>query len=67
MRLPTQFVRLPISVDAAVLAAEIASLPEELWRAHPEGAAGNTAVPLVAVRAIRSTTPPSARWRRRRT
>ena len=50
VRLPTQFVRLPISVDAAVLAAEIASLPEELWRAHPEGAAGNTAVPLVAVR-----------------
>ena len=48
MRLPTEFVKLPIRVDAAALAAEVAALPEQIWRDHPEGAAGNTAVPLVA-------------------
>ena len=48
MRLPTEFVKLPIRVDAAALAAEVAALPEAIWRDHPEGARGNTAVPLVA-------------------
>src|SRR6478735_1672585 len=48
MRLDTPFVRLPIRVDPAVLAAEVDALPPELWRAHPEGAPGNTAVPLIA-------------------
>ena len=48
MRLPTEFVKLPIRVDAETLAAEILALPEQVWRDHPEGAAGNTAVPLVA-------------------
>jgi uncharacterized protein (TIGR03032 family) len=50
MRLDSPFVRLPIRVDAAVLDAEIAALGSDAWRAHPEGAPGNTAVPLVAHR-----------------
>jgi uncharacterized protein (TIGR03032 family) len=35
-------------VDRDALAAEVATLPEQIWRDHPEGAAGNMAVPLVA-------------------
>ena len=50
MRLDAPFVRLPFVVDAAALDAEVAALAPELWRAHPEGAPGNTAVPLVAYR-----------------
>jgi len=48
MRLDAPFVRLPFVVDADALDAEVAALAPELWRAHPEGAPGNTAVPLVA-------------------
>ena len=50
MRLSAPFVRLPLRVDAAALAAEVAALAPDVWRAHPEGAPGNTAVPLVADR-----------------
>ncbi len=50
MRLDAPFVQLPFRVDAAALAAEIAALAPDAWRAHPEGAPGNTAVPLVAHR-----------------
>ena len=50
MRLDAPFVRLPFVVDAAALDAEVGALAPELWRAHPEGAPGNTAVPLVAYR-----------------
>jgi len=49
VRLPRPFVRLPLRVDAARLAAEVAALDVSAWRPHPEGAPGNTAVPLVAV------------------
>jgi len=49
MRLHQPFVRLPLRVDAARLAAEIAAIDEDAWRDHPEGAPGNTALPLVAV------------------
>lgn len=48
MRLEQPFIRLALTVDASLLAAEVAALPESAWRAHPEGAPGNTAVPLVA-------------------
>ena len=48
MRLEYPFIRLALRVDASLLAAEVASLPHSAWRAHPEGAPGNTAVPLVA-------------------
>ncbi len=49
MRLSTPFVRLPLRVAPDALAAEVLGLPAEIWKAHPEGAPGNTAVPLVAV------------------
>ena len=49
MRLPVAFVRLPLAVDAGALAREIDALPESAWKPHPEGAEGNTAVPLVAI------------------
>ncbi|MBM3660880.1 MAG: hypothetical protein FJW95_15460, partial [Actinobacteria bacterium] len=48
VRLPVSFIRLPLVVDADALAAEIAALPASAWKDHPEGAVGNTAVPLVA-------------------
>ena len=48
MRLPTEFLQLPLTFDADALAAEIATLPETAWRAHPQGHAGNSALPLVA-------------------
>src|SRR5512143_4047740 len=48
MRLPVLFARLPFAVDAEALATEVAAIGEEQWRNHPEGARGNTALPLVA-------------------
>lgn len=48
MRLPVAFIRLPITVDAAALRHEIDALPDSAWKPHPQGAAGNTAVPLIA-------------------
>ena len=49
MRLPAAFLRLPFAVDANVLAREVDALDAQAWKDHPEGALGNTAVPLVAV------------------
>src|SRR3954468_1948072 len=49
MRLSQPFVRLPLTVDAARLAREVATIPESAWRGHPEAAPGNTAVVLVGV------------------
>ncbi len=48
MRLPVPFIQLPLQFDAAVLAAEIVALGEDVWMAHPEGFAGNSALPLIA-------------------
>jgi uncharacterized protein (TIGR03032 family) len=48
MRLDRALIRLPLRVDAARLAHEIAAVDETDWRSHPEGAPGNTALPLVA-------------------
>ena len=48
MKLDRPFIRLPIRFDAEVLAREIDALPSTAWRAHPQGYAGNSAVPLVA-------------------
>ena len=50
MRLDTTFIRLALRVDAARLGEEVAALPEAAWIPHPEGAPGNTCVPLVASR-----------------
>ncbi len=49
MRLEVPFVRLPLQLEADELISEVAALDPGVWRAHPEGAPGNTAVPLVAV------------------
>ena len=49
MRLPQPFVGLPLEVDGSMLAAEVAAVDPGLWRPHPEGAPGNTALPLVAL------------------
>jgi hypothetical protein len=49
MRLPVPFIQLPLKFDAAALAAEIRALGEDVWMPHPEGFAGNSALPLIAV------------------
>jgi Sulfotransferase family/Aspartyl/Asparaginyl beta-hydroxylase len=49
MKLPAPFIQLPLRFDADALAAEIAALDADLWRPHPSGLPGNTALPLVAV------------------
>ncbi|MFC4821001.1 aspartyl/asparaginyl beta-hydroxylase domain-containing protein [Dokdonella ginsengisoli] len=49
MKLPVPFIQLPLSFDAQALAAEIAAFDESLWRPHPTGMAGNSALPLAAV------------------
>lgn len=49
MRLSTEFIRLPLTFDAARLASEIAQFDESHWRPHPEGHPGNSALSLVAI------------------
>ncbi len=49
MKLPHEFFRLPLQFDAERLAAEVAGFAEGEWRRHPQGHAGNSAIPLVAV------------------
>ncbi len=48
MRLSSEFIQLPLSFDAVRLAAELAGVDEAEWRPHPQGFAGNFALPLVA-------------------
>jgi hypothetical protein len=48
MKLPVDFLQLPIAFDAPRLAAEIAALGEGVWRPHPSGLAGNDALPIVS-------------------
>ncbi len=47
MKLPVPFLQLPVSFDAAALAAEIAALGEAPWRPHPNRLPGNSALTLV--------------------
>jgi hypothetical protein len=49
MKLDVPFLQLPLAFDAAALAAEIEALGEGAWRPHPQGFAGNSALPLVSV------------------
>jgi len=49
MRLPVEFLQLPLQFDAGRLAAEIEQFSEADWRPHPEGHRGNSALPLIAV------------------
>lgn len=49
MKLDHPFLQLPLSFDAQRLAQEIEALGEAAWRPHPQGFAGNSALPLVSV------------------
>ncbi|MEO6967450.1 MAG: sulfotransferase [Rhodanobacteraceae bacterium] len=49
MKLPVPFIQLPLLFDAAALAAEVAAFDEGMWRPHPTGMPGNSALPLVTV------------------
>lgn len=49
MKLQVPFIQLPLSFDAAVLAAEIEALGDSPWLPHPQGFPGNSMLPLVAV------------------
>ena len=49
MKLQVPFVQLPLRYDAARLLEEVERLGEEVWRPHPQGYAGNSALPLIAV------------------
>ncbi len=49
MQLAVPFIRLPLAFDARRLAAEVAQFSAGDWRPHPQGHAGNWALPLVAL------------------
>ncbi|HWU52802.1 MAG TPA: aspartyl/asparaginyl beta-hydroxylase domain-containing protein [Tahibacter sp.] len=48
MKLQYPFIQLPLTFDATALAAEIQALGESVWRPHPQGFPGNSALPLIA-------------------
>src|SRR5262245_18179085 len=48
MKLDTEFYRMPLRFDAARLADEVAAFAAADWRPHPQGHAGNDALPLIA-------------------
>jgi hypothetical protein len=47
MKLRVRFLQLPILFDAGRLAQEVAAIPEQAWRPHPQGYPGNDALPLI--------------------
>lgn len=49
MKLAVPFVQLPLSFDAATLAAEVQAIGDAAWRPHPQGFPGNSMLPLIAV------------------
>ncbi len=49
MKLPREFIRLPLLFDAKRMADEVAAMPSQAWQAHPTNYAGNSAVPLISV------------------
>jgi len=49
MKLPREFIRLPLSFDAGRLAEEVRAMPAQAWQAHPLSYTGNSAVPLISV------------------
>jgi uncharacterized protein (TIGR03032 family) len=49
MKLETEFIRLPLTFDAAKLAEEVSQFGEDDWRPHPQGHPGNSALPLIAL------------------
>ncbi|WP_218310747.1 aspartyl/asparaginyl beta-hydroxylase domain-containing protein [Alteromonas antoniana] len=49
MKLPHEFIRLPLEFDAQLLAQEVGAIDSALWRPHHEGFKGNYSIPLVSV------------------
>lgn len=49
MKLQVPFIQLPLLFDGAALAREIDALGESVWKPHPQGFAGNSMLPLLAV------------------
>lgn len=49
MKLQVPFIQLPLLFDAAELAREVQAIDESQWMPHPQGFAGNSMLPLVAV------------------
>lgn len=49
MKLQAPFTQLPLLFDADVLAREVTAIDESDWKPHPQGFAGNSMLPLVAV------------------
>jgi Aspartyl/Asparaginyl beta-hydroxylase len=49
LKLQVPFIQLPLLFDADVLAQEIDALGEAVWKPHPQGFAGNSMLPLLAV------------------
>lgn len=49
MKLDAPFIQLPMIYDAQLLADEVSAIEASAWRPHPQGFAGNTMLPLVAV------------------
>ncbi len=48
MKLPSEFIRLPVSFDAETLAREVSQFSDNDWDQHPQGFSGNTALILVS-------------------
>ena len=48
MKFTAPFLKLPVHFSADRLAAEVRALPPRAWLPHPQGFAGNEAVPLVS-------------------
>ncbi len=48
MRLSAEFIQLPLLFDADRLRDEVQAIDEADWRPHPQGFAGNSALPLIA-------------------
>lgn len=48
MKLPSEFIRVPLRFDIERLQSEVLAVPEESWRPHPQGNPGNWALPLIA-------------------
>jgi hypothetical protein len=49
VKLQVPFIQLPLLFDAEVLAREVLAIDESDWMPHPQGFAGNSMLPLVAV------------------
>lgn len=54
MRLPRPFYQLPVLIDAARLRAEVDSLPDAAWEAHPDQVPGNSAARLISTVGLES-------------